>query len=133
MKTRIALFFVFAAALAFGQNTTATCNNATPAVCGPGAPVTVAQVKPQAVPTSTTTVTAADAYLMTITVSNPTAGAITFTVADKQASPIAVAGAVSVAANTTYILTWPAYYWCPGGFTVTSSGAGLTWFGKWQQ
>ena len=137
MKTRSTLLFILVVVLALGDRlfaqTATTCNNATPALCSAGTPSTVVQIKPQAVPTSTTIVTAQDAWLMTITVSNPTGGAITFTVADKQASPIAVVGAVSVGANTTYILSWPVFYWCPGGFTVTSGGAGLTWFGKWAQ
>lgn len=91
------------------------------------------QIKPIAVPTMTTTVIAADAYLKTITVSNPTSGAITFSVCDKQGSAICVLGAVSVAANTSYVIAWPAYYWCPSGFTVLAGGSGLTFYASWRQ
>jgi hypothetical protein len=129
----IAALFLTASALPLAAQTLATCNAATPAICSPGAPSGDVQIKPQAVPTSTTVVTAYDAYLKTVTVSNPTSGAITFTLSDRQASPLAVLGAVSIAANTTYVIAFPFYYWCPGGFTVTSSGAGLTWYAGFRQ
>lgn len=110
-----------------------TCTTATVPVCQLGTPNGEVQIKPVAVPTSTTSVTPSDAYLETITVSNPTSGAITFTLADGQASPIAALAAVSIAANTTYVIVWPVPYWCPSGFTVTSSGAGLTFSGRFQR
>lgn len=91
------------------------------------------QIKPQAVPTSTTIVTTDDAYIRQVVISNPTAGAITFTLADRQASPIALFGAVSIAANTTVEVAIAYLYWCPGGFTVIASGAGLTFFASWRQ
>ena len=98
-----------------------------------GAPVSAVQVKPQAVPTSAAIVASYDAYLKTITVTNTTGGALTFTLADRQASPIAVMTAVSIAANTTYILSFPSLYWCPGGFTVLASGTGLNYYASWLQ
>ncbi len=91
------------------------------------------QIKPQAVPTSTTVVAATDAYLRQVVVTNPTAGAITFTLCDAQASPICLVAAASIAANTTYVVVIPQLYWCPLGFTVTSGGAGLTYYASWRQ
>lgn len=111
----------------------AMCSTATIPLCTPGNAAALVQIKPQAVPTSTTIVTIFDAYLSTITVSNPTSGAITFTLADRQASPIAALPAVSIPANTAYVIVWPAGYWCPNGFTITSSGAGLTVYGAFKQ
>jgi hypothetical protein len=132
MKTIIALFI--AALPLLGQNP-ATCNTATIPICSSGSPSGAVQVKPQAVPTSTTAVTTYDAYLQTITISNPTAGAITFTLSDRQGSPIAAIPTVSIPANTVYVVVWPEgrSYWCPGGFTVSAGGAGLTFYGAFKQ
>lgn len=127
----LAALFLLASALGFGQNPT-TCNTATIPICTQGTGAGDVQIKPQAVPTSTTVVGASDAYLKTITVTNTTAGALTFTLADRQASPIAVLSAVSVAANTTYLIVFPVPYWCPGGFTVAASGAGLNFYGAFR-
>lgn len=110
-----------------------TCSTATIPICTMGAPAGDVQIKPQAVPTSAGTVTTYDASLKTITVTNTTAGALTFTLADRQASPIAVLSAVSVAANTTYVIVFPNGYWCPNGFTVVASGAGLNYYGAFRQ
>lgn len=97
------------------------------------------QIKPVAVPTMTTTVVSADAYLSTVNVSNPTSGAITFSLCDKQGSPVCVLPAVSIAPCTAtgppcvYVIVWPAFYWCPSGFTVLASGTGLTFYAGWRQ
>jgi hypothetical protein len=91
------------------------------------------QIKPIAVPTMTTTVIGADAYLKTITVSNSTSGAIAFSVCDKQGSPICAVPAISVEANSVYVIPWPFYYWCPSGFTVLAGGSGLTFYVSWRQ
>jgi hypothetical protein len=111
----------------------ATCNGSTPAICTGAQPSGNVQLKPQAVPTSTTAVTPADAYLQTVTVTNTTSGALTFTLADRQVSPVAVMTAVSIAANTTYVIAFPNLYWCPGGFTVAASGSGLNFYAAWKQ
>jgi hypothetical protein len=134
MKT-LTLFAVLAAfsLSAFGQ--VATCNTATVPLCTAGNAGSDVQIKPQAVPTSTTIVTAQEAYLKGVTVTNPTAGPIAFSLCDRQAVAVCVLGAVSITANTTYILVWPdgRLYWCPLGFTVLASGAGLTMEAKWLQ
>lgn len=91
------------------------------------------QIKPQAVPTSTTVVAATDAYLRQVVVTNPTGGAITFTLSDRQSSAIDFVSAVSIAANTTYVVVIPNLYWCPNGFTVAAGGSGLTYYALWRQ
>jgi hypothetical protein len=116
---------------AFAQ--TATCNTATPAICTKGSPSGDVQIKPQSVPTSATTVTSYDAYLKTVTIANTTGSAVTFTLADRQASPVAALSAVSIGANTTYVVTFPNLYWCPGGFTVTAGASGLNFYASWRQ
>jgi hypothetical protein len=131
MTTKAVFLLLFAASGAFAQ--IATCNSATIPICSTGAASVDVQIKPVAVPTILTIVAPLDAYLKTVTVSNPTAGAITFTLADRQASPVSVVGAVSIAANTTYVIVFPAGYWCPSGFTVLASGAGLTFYAGWRQ
>lgn len=105
----------------------ATCNNATPAICSVATLANEVRTKPQAAPTSTTTVTAQDAYLEAVTITNTTAGAVTFTLADKQGSPVAFLSAVSIPANSTTVISIPLFYWCPGGFTVAAGGSGLTY------
>ena len=135
MRIRVALLLTAAllccAPPAFGDPP--TCSGTPIATCSSGSPSGSVQIKPQAVPTSSTAVTGYDAYLKTITVTNTTAGALTFTLADRQAAPIAVLQAVSIAANTTYVIVFPSLYWCPGGFTVASSGAGLNFYAAWTQ
>lgn len=130
---RIIALASFAAAAALAQNGVATCNSATVPVCTTGSPSGDVQIKPQAVPTSSTTVTSYDAYLKTVTVANTTASPITFTLADKQGSPVNVLSAVSVPANTTSVITFPDLYWCPGGFTVQAGGNGLNFYASWRQ
>lgn len=126
----LAALFLAACAPAIGQ--VATCSTATIPLCTLGNSGAAVQTKPAAVPTSAGIVTTYDAYLQTITVANTTAGALTFTLADRQASPIAVLSAVSIAANSTYVIVFPVNYWCPGGFTVLASGSGLNWYGAFR-
>jgi hypothetical protein len=91
------------------------------------------QIKPQAVPTSTTAVTTVDAYIRQITVANTSAGAINFTVADRQGTPIAFVPTVAIGPNTLYVVVIPKNYWAPGGFTVLASGSGLVYYASWRQ
>jgi hypothetical protein len=134
-RSKVLLLAVALASISHVYGQVATCNSATVPLCTQGNSGSDVQLKPQAVPTSTTIITAQDAYLKGVTVSNPTAGAITFSLCDRQAAPICVLPAVSIAANTTYVIVWPELrlYWCPFGFTATSSGAGLTYYAGWRQ
>lgn len=131
-KLRLAALALVCAAAAFAQNP-ATCNSATIPLCTMGQPAGDTQIRPQAVPTSTGTVTTNDAYLKTVTITNTTGGALTVTLADRQASPIAVLSAVSIAANTTYVIVFPVPYWCASGFTIVASGGGLNYYASWKQ
>jgi hypothetical protein len=127
-----ALFLLCGALPAFAQS--ASCSAAPIPVCGSqtvGA--NDVQIKPMAVPTSIAAIATQDAYLKTVTVTNTTSGALTFTLADRQASPIAVLAAVSVGANTTYVIVFPSPYWCPSGFTALASGSGLNFYAGWRQ
>jgi hypothetical protein len=112
-----------------------TCSTATIPICTSASGNGDVQIKPQAVPTSTTVVAASDAYIKVITVSNSTSGALTFSICDRQASPVCVLAAVSIGANTTYIISWPdgRLYWAPGGFTALASSTGLTFSGAFRQ
>jgi hypothetical protein len=135
MKKLLRILAVLAALSlpAFAQP--AACNSATIPLCSQPVGTVDVQIKPQAVPTSTTIVSAVDAYLRSITVSNPTSSAITFLLADKQGTPIAAIPTVSVAGNSVFIAVWPAGpgYWCPAGFTIFAGGAGLTLQGAFRQ
>lgn len=66
-----------------------------------------------------------DATIWQIMVCNTTAGAITFTVTDKQATPRYILPAVSIAGNTTYIVSWPEGQYCDSGISWVASGVGL--------
>lgn len=116
--------------IAFAQSAP-ICNSATVPVCTTPAGAGEVQVKPQAVPTSTTVVAGSDAHLVQVTIS--ATSAVTITIADRQASPIQVFPVVSIAANSTYVINFPAGYWCPGGFTIVASGTGATYHARWRQ
>lgn len=134
-RRRLCALFISAFALAvpgFAQSS-ATCNTATPAICSLYPPSTPQQIKPQAVPTSSTPVVTVDAYLQTVTVTNTSGSAVSFTLADRQGSPVAVMAAVSIAANTTYVIAFPSLYWCPSGFSVLASATGLSFYASWRQ
>lgn len=130
-KTLALAALLSCAPLAFAQPP--TCQGSPIATCRMGTPAGTVQIKPQAVPTSAAIVTSYDAYLKTVTVSNTTAAALTFTLADRQATPVAAMQAVSIAANTSYVIVFPDGYYCPYGFTVTASGAGLNFYAVWKQ
>lgn len=89
------------------------------------------QIKPQAMPTALTTVATADAFLKGVTITNPTANAITALVEDGQGVPVPFLGTIAIAAHSTEVL--PYGYWCPGGFSVQAGGAGLDYYATWKQ
>jgi len=78
-----------------------------------------------AVPAVAADLATKDAMIWQIHVSNPTAGAITFTVTDKQATPRNVLPVVSIAANTAYVCSWPEGLFCSSGLAWVASGVGL--------
>jgi hypothetical protein len=69
-----------------------------------------------AVPAVSTDLATKDAMIWQIHVANPT---------DKQATPRNVIPAVSIAANTAYVCSWPEGLFCSSGVAWTASGAGL--------
>jgi hypothetical protein len=78
-----------------------------------------------AVPAVAADLTATTSVMWQITVANTTASAITFLVKDKQATPRTILPTVSIAGNTTYIVSWPEGQYCDGGINWVASGAGL--------
>ena len=79
----------------------------------------------QAVPTGATDLTTTDTRIYQISVANTTAGALTITIKDRQSSAKNVCTAVSIAANTTYILAWQEGLFLDDGLNWIASGAGL--------
>lgn len=80
---------------------------------------------PQAVPSSPADVVKVDVYVDQIHLANTTAGSLTCTINDKQASPIALTpGAVTVAANTLFVIPLNGR-WAPGGVNWVCSGSGV--------
>jgi hypothetical protein len=106
---------------------------ASPTLYNASQPAAVVQIKPQAVPTSTTVVATVDAYIVGLTISVPTGSTITVTVADGQGSPIPLIPATPLVGPVTYVVNIPFGYWCPSGFTVLASGAGATYYAVWRQ
>ncbi len=106
---------------------------ASPTIYQPTEGSGLVQIKPQAVPTSTTAVATSDAWLQGLTITNTSGGALTVTVASRESSPVALLEAVSIAANTTYIVSLPYGHWLPSGFTIAASGSGLNYYAKWRQ
>ncbi len=74
----------------------------------------------QVVPNSGTDISTTDSEIYQITLANNTGSACTFTLSDKQSSPKSVMTAVSVAANTTYVIAWPEGLYMYGGITWSS-------------
>ena len=79
----------------------------------------------QAVPTGATDLTTTDTRLYQLSIANTTAGALTITIKDLQASAKNLCTAVSIAANTTYILSWPEGVFLDDGMNWIASGSGL--------
>jgi hypothetical protein len=78
-----------------------------------------------AVPSVAADLAASDTRLYQISVCNTTGGALTLTLKDKQITPRNILTAVSIAANTSYIVVWPEGLFCSGGLNWVASGAGL--------
>lgn len=77
----------------------------------------------QTVPDSTTAVASTDTEIYQISLGNVTGSACTFTLADRAASPKTLMAAVSIAANTTYVIGWPEGVFMDEGFTWSSGTA----------
>lgn len=80
----------------------------------------------QAVPTSTTAITAHNAVLYDIQVNNPTAGDITLTVSDGQGSPVYLFNAYSVIAGTYVRIESNNGIQFTTGIKWSAGGSGLT-------
>ena len=96
----------------------------------PTGPLT--QIYPMAVPTSTADVVTGDVRVNVITLTNTTGSAITVTVSDKQTSPLDFLTAVSVAANSTYVVEIPDMRLFPGGVSWSASGSGMVGYMSWR-
>lgn len=82
------------------------------------------QITPAVVPTEAVDVVATDVYVEEITLSNTSGSAATVTIKDKQGTPRSILEAVSIAANTTYVITFPKGRYMPGGVNwVASAGS----------
>jgi hypothetical protein len=129
MKT---LLILAALALPAFAQTAVTCTTATVPVCGQAAGINFVQIKPKAMPFSAaSTVTTLDAFLRVLTVTNTTAGALTVTVLDGQATPVALLQGYSIAANSEQTFQFDTPYYLPGGFNVQASATGLNYFCAW--
>lgn len=120
---RVAILLLFAALAGFAQETPVPL----PSTAG------VMNIAPKDVPTSLTVVTTQDSMLTGITITNTTGGALTFTLQSGQPSPVVFLPAVSIAANTTYVVNIPFGVWMVRGFSVQASGSGLRYYAQWRQ
>jgi len=78
-----------------------------------------------AVPSTPADLCATDAQIWQVSVCNTTAGALTFSLYDKQATPRYAVKAKSIAANDTVIYAWPEGLFLSGGITWGASNTGL--------
>jgi hypothetical protein len=85
----------------------------------------------QAVPTSLSDVATVDTHLLSVTVSNTTGGALTFTFQTKDASPLALPLSGSIPANTAVNFNIPAGLLSKGGMSVQASSTGLLYSLVW--
>ncbi len=81
----------------------------------------------KAMPTTATDICTDTCAVTQLIVQNPTAGAITFTVADKASSPLTVWNAKSVGAGGEYVFRASEGAWFTNGITVSSSAPGLVY------
>lgn len=86
-----------------------------------------------AVPTSNTNIAGADSWLFQLHINNSTGGAVTFTLTDAQGTPVAALSAVSIGANTAYVMAWPFGLYLQGGFNIQAGGSGLKYSAVWRQ
>ncbi|HVZ39369.1 MAG TPA: hypothetical protein VHI13_08840 [Candidatus Kapabacteria bacterium] len=89
------------------------------------------QIKPQAVPTSLTAVAKSDAYLDQVVIS--CTGTPTVTLQDNQGTPVPLIPTLQTAAGTIYVMSFPRWYWTPGGFSISASTSGCNWYASWRQ
>lgn len=80
----------------------------------------------QAIPSSPTDISTKDTYVFQISLTNGSGGALTFTLSDKQGTPIEGMKATSIANASTVSFNWEEGLFCKGGVTWGASGAGLT-------
>ena len=81
----------------------------------------------QTVPDSSTALSASDTWIFQIVVTNTTGTAATFTMTDRASSPKTLLPAVSIAANTTYIIPFPEGQKMKGGILwLTGTTSALT-------
>ncbi len=73
------------------------------------------------VPSTLTDVTTSDSWLFQITVANKTAGTVTLTVQDKASPAKSLLSAVSITANTTYVIAIPEGVKMTGGIAWQAS------------
>lgn len=79
----------------------------------------------QAIPTSSTDLATADAYIFQIVANNTGATSRTITVKDKQASPLDLITAANVDPGVPAVFVFPQGVRMKGGITWSASGAGL--------
>jgi phage terminase large subunit-like protein len=77
------------------------------------------------IPTTLTDEATLDTYIETITVTNDTAGALTVTLQDRQATPVKFLSSASIAANSTSVITFERPHKFKGGVSWSASAAGL--------
>jgi hypothetical protein len=85
----------------------------------------------QAVPTTLTALDTRDSRLQGYCVANSTAGALTFTIQTRDATPLPLPLSGSVAANSSTCLNIPFSVLSKGGFSVQASAAGLYYTVVW--
>lgn len=89
------------------------------------------EIKPQAIPTSLTTVVTGDVHLTNLVIM-VSSGSPTITVQDKQGVPIPILPAITTTNGTTYFLPASMFYYCPGGFSISASGTGAYFYASWR-
>lgn len=91
----------------------------------PQYPYQISHTNRVAVPAVAADVVAKDSIIYQITVCNTTAGAITVTIKDKDATASEILKDTSIAANTTYVIAFPFGEPMVGGINWVASGVGL--------
>lgn len=83
--------------------------------------------KPNTIPVQSETVFSKDFFMEEMTISNPTASAISVTIYDRQGTPLAFLNNTNIAAYSAVAFNMKARYF-PGGLTWQASSSGLIGF-----
>lgn len=90
-------------------------------------------IKPQPMPTTLTSVTTNDAWIIGATVTSASGSTVNATIQCNESPNSPFLATTPIPSYTTYPIATPYMHWCPGGFSVLASASGLTYYVIWKE